>query len=843
MTARGPGRHRRRLAMGAVAAAVAALVTPTSAHAASPDDVVISEIMYNPASDLDSDEFLELTNTRSAAVDLSGWCLDGVTVCLPAGTAIPANGRLVVAPDAARFEALYGFAPAAVYTGKLSNGGETLTLTDAGGAEVDSVTYDDAAPWALTPDGGGPSLELVDPTLDHDDPLAWAASTSARGHTAGAANSTARSGAGPRISDLAATPSAPKAGEAVTVTATVADASSASLRYRVDFGAEKTAALTRTGGDAFSGTLPGVAAGHLLRYRVVASGGGVGASLPRADDTIQYEGVVAASGVESAIPVLEWFVPDADYGAMTSQPTADITKAAVLAYDGKVYDNVHVNIRGAVSQTSAKPSWKFELPHGHSIDMPGHLVEPVDEFAMQGDWSDHSHGRPVLAWDAYRRAGVVNTQVFPVRAQRNAKYQGLYTYVDLFDGTWRDREGYGDAQLFKASHDAFDESRRLEDYRMEKKNPKDGDYAPVRAFLDGIERSGSAQRDYVLGNVDLPQMINYAAVTAILKSSDASTKNWYTSLDPDTGRWSVIPWDLDKTLGNTCCGIVSSYVTPVEPQDTPNRLMQAVLSQPEWRAMYFRRLRTLVDDILAKGRMEALFDEKVAPARPEAVLDMTAWPSAQWMNFDKQRTRLFGEIEARRAAFAGDSRVPGPQKAAPAVVVSEIQHSPTGGGDAEFLELYNPSATEAVDLSGWSISDAIKLTVQPGTVILPHGTMTFAGDDPTFRSTYSPGVFVGGTYKGGLSSGETITLERADGSVADAVTYGGTGWPESTDGSSLELTDPAADNDVGSSWRLSTGSGTPGVASFTPSGERRAGGGVLLEGGGVVGGVRRVGVG
>ena len=31
---------------------------------------------------------------------------------------------------------------------------------------VISVDYDDAAPWPLTPDGDGPSLELLDPSQD-----------------------------------------------------------------------------------------------------------------------------------------------------------------------------------------------------------------------------------------------------------------------------------------------------------------------------------------------------------------------------------------------------------------------------------------------------------------------------------------------------------------------------------------------------------------------------------------------------------------------------------------------------------------------------------------------------
>ena len=87
--------------------------------------VVISELNYHAGSDLDTDDFLELVNSSAEPVDVSGWAfVAGITATLPAGSVIPAGGYYVVSPDAARFSTLYGFAPDAVYTGKLSNGGE-----------------------------------------------------------------------------------------------------------------------------------------------------------------------------------------------------------------------------------------------------------------------------------------------------------------------------------------------------------------------------------------------------------------------------------------------------------------------------------------------------------------------------------------------------------------------------------------------------------------------------------------------------------------------------------------------------------------------------------------------
>ena len=75
-------------------------------------------------------------------------------------------------------------------------------------------------------------------------------------------------------------------------------------------------------------------------------------------------------------------------------------------------------------------------------------------------------------------------------------------------------------------------------------------------------------------------MINYAVVTAIVQHTDSSSKNFYLSQDPVTGRWSIIPWDLDHTWGNTCCGVSSNFVTPAEAGDQTSPLMQRSLRLP-----------------------------------------------------------------------------------------------------------------------------------------------------------------------------------------------------------------------------------------------------------------------
>ncbi|HAM72718.1 MAG TPA: hypothetical protein DCM86_13840 [Verrucomicrobiales bacterium] len=151
-----------------------------------PAPVVINEVMFHPASGLPGDEFIELFNRSGETVSLGGWRLTGgVSFTLPAGTAIPAGGFLVIAKDrAALLSRDPGLDSAQVvgdFVGGLSDQGEALRLvrpaaSGSGWVTVSAVHYGDTQSWGLWTDGGGSSLELVDPESDPTMAMNWAGS-------------------------------------------------------------------------------------------------------------------------------------------------------------------------------------------------------------------------------------------------------------------------------------------------------------------------------------------------------------------------------------------------------------------------------------------------------------------------------------------------------------------------------------------------------------------------------------------------------------------------------------------------------------------------------------------
>jgi hypothetical protein len=116
-------------------------------------DIVINEIMYHPASELETEEYIELRNTGAVAVNVSGWQFtSGVQYTVPAATpSIPAGGFLVVAANAAAFTAKYPTVTnfVAGWTGTLSNSANSIVLKDQLGAKIDEVKYADDGDWGV----------------------------------------------------------------------------------------------------------------------------------------------------------------------------------------------------------------------------------------------------------------------------------------------------------------------------------------------------------------------------------------------------------------------------------------------------------------------------------------------------------------------------------------------------------------------------------------------------------------------------------------------------------------------------------------------------------------------
>ena len=148
---------------------------------------VINEIHYNPAEG-PGHAFVELYNQSADTIELKGYRLSGnIEFAFPDTAVIPPGGYTVVAAN----PSLYGSLTCPVYSwnfGDFSSAKDTVELIDAAGETIDKVVLGKTAPWPSSPDGTGPSLELIYPFTDNIMAENWQGSA-VNGGTPGRANS------------------------------------------------------------------------------------------------------------------------------------------------------------------------------------------------------------------------------------------------------------------------------------------------------------------------------------------------------------------------------------------------------------------------------------------------------------------------------------------------------------------------------------------------------------------------------------------------------------------------------------------------------------------------------
>lgn len=822
--------------MAVAVAGVLPLASPPAAAAVVESAVVINEIHYNPPGD--DHEFLELHNPTVTDVDLTGACFTkGISGCFDPGVVLPAGGFVVVAEDLAAFAVEFPTAPAPVlqHGGSLSNGGERVTLS-LGPDVLDTVEYDDGAPWPATPDGQGPSLELADPTADNDHPSVWWPSDP--GPTPGAINSRFGQAQLPAITDL--TVGAVAVSAPVAVSAMVTGAATVDMEVTVGVGDPVLVPMVDDGthGDGAAGDLRYGAsiaaqpAGTLVRYRVLATSAAGTGSLPAEGAARPRLGYVVdpppadppMSG--AGVPVIDWHISPVDLQTLMDNKLTNDYVPVVVSYGTEVWDGARVRVQGN-NRSGPKLSYKFKMPKGHPLVAPGILTDPVDEFVFDSDLRDTLGITPLLSFDVYADGNPYLPQRAKVRVQQNGSYFGLYTFLEEWEDAWMERvglDGPGD-EVFEPEdivgtfQDEGDPALLVPRFDEVSADSYDRLYELVQA----IDAPPTPQRSAELRDLfDLPALVDFLAVGSVVQHWDSTVHNYVLVREGDTGRWRFVPTDLDFTLGqpilnppNPANGFRLASIFPYGPDS----LVSALRTDPVFSEMYARRVRTLTDRWLERGELQAAADTQAEAIGPEVQLDRARWGLP--LTHQQGRSQLSNYIADRIARFRGRNgpgEIPlsGPPNSI--VEITEVRYS--GDPAHDFVELHN-RRSEATDLSGWTISGAADAVLPPGTVIAGNGYLVVPADPQASQGDRPSGTAVAGRIASGIDdTGGTLQLTRDSGKAETTVTFATTSpWPAAagTGAATLERIEPLGPRDQPASWRASpTATGSPGTSGFTP---------------------------
>jgi hypothetical protein len=521
-----------------------------------PAAVVLNEVFYHAADDLDDLQFIELHNTGVAAVDLAGWKFTkGVRYEFPRGAKIEANGYLVVCKDLQLFKRHYGFDAAGKFEGALDHGRDHLVLVNAQGRKVDEVKYRSRTPWPLAPDGYSSSLERICPTAPGDGPENWAPSPLAGGFgksggTPGAKNANYASRLPPSVSKIRFVPTHAAPGQEVRVEVEVYSADEmreVELHYRVagsGYEKEETAvAMKQTADGRYATSIPGQKAGQIIRFRI------------RAVDVKGGERICPnANEVRPAFSVYvhDTFRPGkCPFGLILNigaagRPGRGVGQPAPVPARG---ESAFVFVR---AKTGEPELFDFITisPRNAGRKVRFHKDHPLDGMTTINliyEYMDRFVLAEPLAYEVYRKAGNAAPRTDFVR-------------------TWIDGQPIGYQLLIEQPNRAFLRYNKLRTdgnlYKClwfgngvvgthEKKTHTHEGHDDVEKLVDQLSRTrGDEQWIVIKKNFDVEQVINYFAVNMVLSHWDGYFNNYFTYHDVHgTGKWTMYPWDQDKTWG------------------------------------------------------------------------------------------------------------------------------------------------------------------------------------------------------------------------------------------------------------------------------------------------------
>ena len=692
---------------------------------------------------------------------------------------------------------------------------ETFNLTERRGLffegenvlQIHALNVDPADPTFLVQ----PELTIKTTAFDTQNRRFFAAPTP------GATNGVGADIVGPLVYDSTHSPNVPAPDKSIVVTASVAETfnpiESVVLSYRVMYG-DATQLPMRDDGVApddnpgdlvFTAEIPaGVAEpGQMVRWMITTNdSAGTSERYPpflRPTKDENYRGtVIEDPAISSKLDIFQLFMPDYDIGDIPLYGTR-----GSIFFDGEFYSNVEFSLHGQTSGSFPKQGINLNFPNDHRLRIRDNWPR-TDDVNFLTNYADKSKLRNTLAYEQRANNGSGSHFAFPIHARNDGEFVSVYDLVEDANEAWLERIGFDpNADTYKMDS-AFISAAG----GVKKTSEETGDEA-LENIVFYMRTSGTEESpefrdeaiDYTYDHVNLARMANYLAGYIISSNTDCCHKNYYSFRDSRTDEWWLMAWDLELSYGHVFDSMLGHFSDRMRPNvglfPQGNHLLTRLYTDiPGFRDMYLRRVRTLMDDFIKPPGtpedqlpIENRIKELIELVREDAALDNAALPpdwdtGLQSPEFAAQR--IITEYLAPRREFlyttqtiANGGLIPEAQNGNPPIEITQIEFNPQSRNQLEeFVVLTNPTDT-TVDISDWTLGGDIAHTFDPGTVLLPGGSIYVAANAISFRArsegpTGGMRLFVQGNYEGTLpNEGGTVRLLARDGTLMTETSYTG----------------------------------------------------------------------
>jgi hypothetical protein len=785
--------------------------------------LVFNELMYNPVSTGETLEWLEIHNQMAVDVDLSGWQISGgIDFQFAAGTVAAAGDYVVIAKSPTDLEDSGGPAGSlGPFDGSLSNSGETLRLSNSNGRLIDVVDYRDEGDWPTGPDGSGASLAKHSPTAASTSFANWTTSIELGG-TPGSENFPV---------------------EIQLANPAVIFEFDSNWRYE-DSNIAPPADWMQTGFDDSSWTV-----GAGLLHNETDPLPAVKSTAVNANAFTVYarQTFTVSEPVEELQFSLEHIVDD---GAVIFVNGTEVRRVNLAA--GTVDHATEANAR--VDNAAIQ---EFTVPANAIVQGSNTIAIEVHQFGEADSWqlvNVGDHLGPGMAPDNLARTGTAFAQDL-IFGGGHASHE----IAHLNDGWYGNPNswiGNNNAGLSSFAGVALSAPASIDRIAFGRSNVSTGDPCGGGVCTDRSLGNYTIQYTTVAApNATTPNG-NWVAISNLTYDGATPTPHLrhlyeFPAVDNVTGIRIVVSngqigIDELEIYGQDDADIaLGAKLTRFEivNNEAPEIQLSEVAAGND--AGFFIELHNFGDDNVSTAGIELRTSSGhevalvVVDVLPESyrVLDLNEIGytplSGERLHLVDTNSNLFiDSIDVQQSLRARDEdgRWQFPVQATPLVenvfdftadiVINEIMFHPkpitplpgetfVESGN-EWLELYN-RGTEAIDLVGWELQDAVRFTFPPNTMLGVDEYIVVAAD-PVVSDALYPGLQSLGPYAGSLSDRtDRIQLFDANGNVADEVEYFDSGrWSTSADGggASLELRDPHADNSTPEAWADSQEGGT-----------------------------------
>ena len=226
--------------------------------------------------------------------------------------------------------------------------------------------------------------------------------------------------------------------------------------------------------------------------------------------------------------------------------------------DSIVLDSIGVRYKGNSTYTEARdmPKKSYKFKFDEYIDQ---TFFGCDKINLNNCFADPSYMREKLGYDVIRHY-LPTPRVAFATLTINDTLIGIYSQVEQVNkGFLRRYFDDEDGNLYKASdhgspldYKGPNQSDYEEIYEL-KTNEEENDWSRFINFLRILDQSTNEEFVSAISNVfDLDGALYHLAWTMVLSHFDSYTgsgRNYYLYDDPSTGKFSLIPWDVNMAFG------------------------------------------------------------------------------------------------------------------------------------------------------------------------------------------------------------------------------------------------------------------------------------------------------